>query len=688
MPMLFQHGHDPELGDKVIATPDVLREDEFGPYFEARPLDGIPALVMSGLREGRYGTSYRFRVLKEQVEQTPKKSQCESRRSARADHPGGRGFEFGPVTFPADPGADIAVRSLTDAYTAPDVIRAMLRDTDTFGILWSCAPTSSAMIRRWQAPSKTHSRTPDSTQVTPTRGPAMRSPPAPPVDPPPTVAEPPTEDPPESGSLHVRENKMQTIEEVRARIDEINARFSEIQAEAGASKLDDERQAEWDAMLAERTVLDDAASDYEDRMAVLKTTVDTKPQNAVKVGQRDIVRGGTRTNVPSNIYDLGEYRNLSRSDEEMKQALRDGAMRAVDAAVFPHERSDDAKNKAHIEKLLSKDEDGVIARHILSTGNPAYSRAFGKILASKGGMLTGEEQRALATVGSSQAADGGYAVPYTLDPTIILTSDGSTNPLRGIARVETVTGNTWKGVTSAGITVSRGAEEAAITDTSPTLAQPSVTVQSVKAEIKFSIESDEDWPRLQGEMARLLQDAKDTEEADAFVNGTGLTVNPEGVVAGLASTSDVGTTGDGFDLTDLDRLITSLPDRFEPNASFLAHRAVYTEIERADRALGASPMYRSQAAGAASVLRGYARYNSSAMESDFTTSGNDILLFGDFSNFLIVDKIGLSVEIDPHVRDGDGKWTGQRALLAHYRNSSLILVDNAFRILKVGVVVS
>ena len=65
-----------------------------------------------------------------------------------------------------------------------------------------------------------------------------------------------------------------------------------------------------------------------------------------------------------------------------------------------------------------------------------------------------------------------------------------------------------------------------------------------------------------------------------------------------------------------------------------------------------------------------------------------MLLFGDFSNFLIVDKIGLSVEIDPHVRDGDGKWIGKRALLAHYRNSSIILNDNAFRILKIGVVTS
>src|SRR5690606_33294448 len=122
----------------------------------------------------------------------------------------------------------------------------------------------------------------------------------------------------------------------------------------------------------------------------------------------------------------------------------------------------------------------------------------------------------------AQLADGGYAVPYTLDPTIILTSNGQVNPLRSMARVETLTtGNTWKGVTSAGISISRVAEETAVTPTSPSLAQPSVTVQAVKAEIQYSIESDGDWPRLQAEMARLLQDAKDAEEAQQFITGNG-----------------------------------------------------------------------------------------------------------------------------------------------------------------------
>jgi HK97 family phage major capsid protein len=404
-------------------------------------------------------------------------------------------------------------------------------------------------------------------------------------------------------------------------------------------------------------------------------------------------RGTTQSRVPANIYDLAEYRNLSSNDDQMRQALSDGAMRAIESASIPHERADENKVKSHVERLISQDKSGQFAAHILATGNPVYQRAFTKLLS--GAMLTTEEQRAVGTVGSGQNADGGYAVPYTLDPTIILTSNGQVNPLRSMARVETLTtGNTWKGVTSAGISVSRVAEETAVDPTSPTLGQPSVTVQAVKAEIQYSIEADGDWPRLQAEMARLLQDAKDSEEATQFItgNGNGTTGNPEGVVAGLASTSHIGTTGDGLTVDDLFRLQGALPDRFEPSAQFLAHRAVYNAIRQFGTAssVGEGAVWQnSLQPGQPGQLIGYPARTASGMSSDYTTDDELVLLFGDFNaGYIIVDKVGLTVEIDPHVRNTDGKWTGQRALLAHYRNNGMVLVDNALRLLKIGVIVS
>lgn len=398
----------------------------------------------------------------------------------------------------------------------------------------------------------------------------------------------------------------------------------------------------------------------------------------------------TRSKLPDNLHDFVEYRSRSGSPEAELALIRDGARKVAEQAVYPHEKATPERTSAHVHMLLARidggDEEtrpGTLARHILATGSPAYARAFGKYISGRRDQWTSEERAAIATVGTTTT--GGFAVPFTLDPTVILTSDGATNPLRGMARIEQTIGNTWKGLSSAGVTASYGVEAVAVTDGSPTFAQPEVTVRKAKALIEFSIESDQDWPSLQSQMARILQDSKDTLEAEKFVNGSG-TNEPEGVLFGLASTSDVGTTGDGFDTGDLRVLTTRLGDRFEPNARWLAHRAVYTEAERLDHAAGVSSDYRPLAVGEPRTLLGYPRFNSSAMESDFATSTNRIAIFGDFNNFLIVDKIGLTVELIPHLVDGSGNPTGERGLFAYWRNSSVVLVDGAFRVLVIGVV--
>ena len=480
---------------------------------------------------------------------------------------------------------------------------------------------------------------------------------------------------------------MNTIEERQSRLDEIGARLTEINTEHGVDVLPEATQSEWDALTEEREAHTKAIDAYESRMAVLKTSVD-KPGNVERMEQRT-TRTSSASRVPANIYDLTEYRGLSSSPEQERQALKDGAMRAIEVAKFGHAAADESKNKAELEKLLDNDESGEFARHLLGTGNPIYVRAIAKKFAGK--FLTTEEERAIATVGTTTT--GGYNVPFTLDPTLILITDGSVNPLRQMARVERLTvGNTWKGVTTTGVTLTRGpAELQPVTPKEVTFAQPEVTVQPVKAEIQYSIEADEDWPRLQQELARILQEAKDDEEAESFVNGVGTTVFPEGVVAGLDASSDVGTTGDGLDVSDIYRLEGSLPPKYRARAQFLANKSIYSQIRQFSvGATGEGSVWeRGIASGDPAQLLGYPAQEISTMESDPTADGERIMLFGDFrQGFLIVDKVGMTIEIDPHVRDTNGKWIGARALLAHYRNSSLVLNDNALRALVVGVVTS
>ena len=473
-------------------------------------------------------------------------------------------------------------------------------------------------------------------------------------------------------------------------LDAVKARLTELVTEANGQPMSSDAESEFMALDEHKKEVEAALKKVR-AMEAYVASLGTSPANT-EPEPRYTAPNIARSKLPDNLFDFVEYRSRSASPEAEIALIRDGARKVAEQAIYPHDAATPEKSVAHIHKLLAKidngDEEvrpGTLARHILATGSPAYARAFGKYITGRRDFWSAEERAAIATVGTTTT--GGFAVPFTLDPTVILTSDGAVNPMREIARIEQTVGNTWKGLTSAGVTASYAAEANATTDGAPTFAQPEVTVRKAKALIDFSIESDQDWARLQSEMARLLQDAKDTLEADKFINGTGSGGNePEGVVAGLAATSLVGTTGDGFDLTDVDRLINRLPDRWEPRARFLGHRATYTEIERLQRALGGGDVYRAFAAGQPASLLGYPRHNASEMDSDFATTGQQVLMLGDFNQFLIVDKIGLTVELIPHRVNGDGNPTGQRGLYAYWRNSSVILVDAAFRLLQIGVV--
>jgi HK97 family phage prohead protease len=113
----FDHGFDPQIGDKVLGPIDDLREDGTGAYYEIGLLDtSYNRDLLPGLKRGLYGASFRFQVIKDEWNDEPGKSD---------DNPDGiperrikeaRVFEFGPVTYPASPAATAGMRSMTDSY--------------------------------------------------------------------------------------------------------------------------------------------------------------------------------------------------------------------------------------------------------------------------------------------------------------------------------------------------------------------------------------------------------------------------------------------------------------------------------------------------------------------------------------------------------------------------------------------
>jgi HK97 family phage prohead protease len=125
MRVLFQHGRDPQIGNKVLGPIATLREDGIGAYYEVPLLDtAYVAELVPGLEAGLYGSSFRFRMMREEFIERPGLSRYNpqglpERTVLEAQVP-----EFGPVTFPAYMGATSGVRSLTDWWLEGERVAA------------------------------------------------------------------------------------------------------------------------------------------------------------------------------------------------------------------------------------------------------------------------------------------------------------------------------------------------------------------------------------------------------------------------------------------------------------------------------------------------------------------------------------------------------------------------------------
>lgn len=490
-----------------------------------------------------------------------------------------------------------------------------------------------------------------------------------------------------------------TIEARRSRIGDIAGRLQEIAGQFPAAVLPADRQAEWDQLVAERRDHQAALDAVDARNAVLADVHAGRPEShdtarpgAQGGGGQQQRPGAPAVHINHDIYDIAAIRQQARSAEELPTLYRDNALRAIEAARFPGSNREDAQT--NVEKLLNTvpdDKHGELARRILATGSPGYKRVFGNALAAGNPGALGNHDGQILALGAT-GAGGEYAVPFELDPTVLLTSNGSVNPLRQIARVQPIVGKEYDLVTTAGVTVSRVAANTPAADNSPTLGQPTIKAERVQGFIPFNIEIEGDWTGMQASMMELLRDAKDIEENTAFTLGTGTSPDAGGVVTTLNVSSKVdGQTGAILSIVDPTNLENALPPRFRGNASYMGSKTIfnaYRQLLLAQAGAAGDPWNRPSQ-GMPAQFFGYNAYEASDMASTVAAT-NKVLLLGDFKRgFIIVDKVGMNMELVPHLVQqatagaGVGMPTGQRGYYAWWRNNSRVLIDNAFRLLTI-----
>jgi len=116
---LYDHGYDPQIGNKVLGSIESLTEERDSPVGVVRLFDtSYNRDLLPGLEAGVYGSSFRFRVVKEEWNDDPGRSDHNPEGLPERTITEVRLFEFGPVTWPANPDSTAGLRSLTDAYYA------------------------------------------------------------------------------------------------------------------------------------------------------------------------------------------------------------------------------------------------------------------------------------------------------------------------------------------------------------------------------------------------------------------------------------------------------------------------------------------------------------------------------------------------------------------------------------------
>jgi len=340
-------------------------------------------------------------------------------------------------------------------------------------------------------------------------------------------------------------------------------------------------------------------------------------------------------------------------------------------------------------------EPGRIARWAIAASNPNYERAFAKMLIdpTRGHLEWTNEERAAYTVVaelsramSLTAGNGGYMVPFTLDPSIMLTNDGSNNPLRQLATVKLTTTNSWNGITSAGATSEWKTEASQVADGSPTIAQPSIPTFFGDSFIPYSFEYGMDASDALSELSKVLVDSADNLMATAYTTGNGTTA-PQGIVTGLAGTASEinGTTSEAIDDSDPFALQNALPARFSANASWMSHIAIangYRQMETTNGALQFPELRQSPA-----TLLGKPWNENSNMDGAINaaaTANNYVLIYGDVARgYYIVDRIGATLELIPNLMGADNRPTGQRGALLWFRTGGEVVVPQALRMLDI-----
>jgi HK97 family phage major capsid protein len=419
------------------------------------------------------------------------------------------------------------------------------------------------------------------------------------------------------------------------------------------------------------------------RLRELDLSGSTEPgdqRDTPNIQRRRTAGAGPAVIVKGDHFEILRSNNGHMGEREIERAYMDANLKALDDVEMP--KGYDGSAEMYLKRHR---KDVSWSRNLLARQRPDYLEAWEKTVTGRE-LLMNDVERAAIAVGTNTA--GGYLVPTHLDPTLILTNAGAKDVVRGLSRVVSLTGgaNKWNGVTTAGSTASWDAELTEVSDDTPPVAPVQIPVFSAKSLLQASIESFEDISGLASDVQMLLADSRTRLEAAAHISGNG-TTQPTGIVVALdANTNDELslTTGHTWTLADLQRVANALGDRWTDGAEWLIHPNFLGEIQALGTALGATYTTDLTQPFTQQLLGHHVTQSFTMPSVSQTTTVDNLLVFGLFENYVIVDKPGsTSIEFIPHLFNTSNNLPdGRRAWYMHFRNGADSVNDLAFRLLQ------
>ena len=257
---------------------------------------------------------------------------------------------------------------------------------------------------------------------------------------------------------------------------------------------------------------------------------------------------------------------------------------------------------------------------------------------------------------------------------------GVASPIRELASVTTISGETWRAATSTEVAASFDAELTQVSDDTPALTRVEISPQKAQAWVEYSIEAGMDWSGASAELLGLLQDARNNLEGDMFVNGAGESSNqPEGLLTGgtvLYTAAAAGT----ITIDDLQGAQEALDPRYQQGASWLQNLGVLN-IE--DQLVAEADASQAKVIdGNGNMLR-RPRYEVSDLPAIAT--GATPVVYGNVRKaYKIIDRVGLSVSLVPVVMGANQRPIGASGLYAYWRVSAKVVLPSALRVVKMA----